>query len=99
MLAAGLKGIEEEYELQPPCEKNIYSIDEKEGIKTLPKNLSEAIEITGKSDMVRKTLGDHLFKKFIANKEAEISGYRREMGHKYDATVSPFEIEHNLSRL
>ncbi len=99
MLAAGLKGIEKKYELQPPCEKNIYSMDKKGEIKTLPENLSEAIEITKKSDVVRETLGDHLFKKFIANKEAEIAGYRREMGHKYDATVSPFEIEHNLSRL
>lgn len=99
MLAAGLKGIEKKYELQPPCEKNIYSMDERGEIKTLPKDLSEAIEITKKSDIVRETLGDHLFKKFIANKEAEITGYRREMGHKYDATVSPFEIEHNLSRL
>ena len=99
MLAAGLKGIEKEYELPPPCEKNIYSVDGRGEIKMLPKNLSEAIEITKKSDVVRETLGDHLFKKFIANKEAEVAGYRREMGHKYDATVSPFEIEHNLSRL
>ena len=103
MLAAGLKGIEERYELPPPCENDIYNMTEEErkniGIKSLPGNLEEAVEITKNSEIVRETLGEHLFEKFIANKEAEIRNYREEMGHKYDAKVSPFEIEHNLPRL
>ncbi len=103
MLAAGLKGVESGYELQSPCEDDIYTMsgDKREGmgIKTLPKNLEEAIEITKNSELVREMLGDHLFKKFIANKEVEIMNYRIETGHKYDREVSPFEIEHNLPRL
>jgi glutamine synthetase len=71
----------------------------KVGVTCLPKNLEEALEMTKQSEMVRATLGDHLFEKFILNKEAEIQNYRNEMGHKYDAKVSPFEIEHNLPRL
>ncbi len=103
MLAAGIKGIEKGYEIPSPCEDDIYTMTEKErekmGIQCLPKNLEEAVEITKKSEMVRETLGEHLFQKFIANKGAEIKNYRDEMGHKYDAKVSPFEIEHNLPRL
>ena len=103
MLAAGMKGIKDGYELFPPCENDIYIMTDAElkkiGIKVLPKNLEEAIEVTKNSEIVRETLGEHLFKKFIANKEAEIRNYREEMGHKYDTKVSPFEIEHNLPRL
>jgi len=103
MLAAGLKGIEEGHELQPPCERDVYSMTGEErkdtGIKTLPKNLEEALEITRGSELVRETLGGQLFEKFIANKEIEIRNYRAEAGHKYDEKVSPFEVEHNLPRL
>lgn len=103
MLAAGLKGIEKQYELPPPCESDIYIMadDEREGrkIKLLPKNIEEALEITKNSEIVRETLGTNLFEKFIANKEIEIRNYRQEVGHKYDTRISPFEIEHNLPRL
>jgi len=103
MLAAGLKGIEKDYELQPPCERDVYSMTDEErkdmGIRTLPKNLEEAVEITRDSKLVKETLGEQLFEKFIANKEIEIRNYRAEAGHKYDTKVSPFEIEHNLPRL
>lgn len=101
MLAAGMKGIEKGYELPPPCEDDIYHMapEERKHIPSLPENLEEAIEITRTSELVKETLGMHLFKKFIANKEKEIQNYRQEMGHKYDRRVSPFEIEHNLPRL
>ncbi|MCD6469141.1 MAG: glutamine synthetase [Thermoplasmata archaeon] len=103
MLAAGIKGIKESYEMSPPYESDMYHLTENErkkiNIKSLPRNLEEAVEITKNSRIVKETLGEHLFKKFIANKEAEIKNYRKEVGHKYDNRVSPFEIEHNLSRL
>ncbi|RLF40698.1 MAG: glutamine synthetase [Thermoplasmata archaeon] len=103
MLAAGMLGIEKEYELSPPCEEDIYHLPPEErgkiGVQSLPGNLEEAIEITRSSELVKKTLGTHLFEKFIANKEKEIQNYRQEMGHKYDRRVSPFEIAHNLPRL
>ena len=103
MLRAGIEGIEKGYEIPAPFENDIYTMTEEErtkvGVTCLPKNLEEALEMTKQSEMVRATLGDHLFEKFILNKEAEIQNYRNEMGHKYDAKVSPFEIEHNLPRL
>lgn len=97
ILAAGLKGINENYELCKPYETNVYK--NSSGLKTLPRNLEEALELTRKSELVRETLGKELFDKFIENKELEIRNYRSEMGNKYDKTVSPFEIEHNLPRL
>jgi len=68
-------------------------------IAMLPANLEAAVELTKHSLLVKKTFGESLFHKFIANKEIQICNYRQETGHKYDTSVSPFEIEHNLPRL
>ncbi len=80
MLAAGLEGIEKKYELPEPTEENVYQMPEKErqrrGIKTLPSNLWEAIQLTKNSKLVKKALGDHVFDNFIKNKEIEWDQYR-----------------------
>src|SRR5512139_506183 len=92
MLAAGLKGIEEGLELPPPVEEDIFEMSEKErkkhGIDSLPGNLLEAIQLTEKSELVRETLGDHIFQKFIENKKIEWDQYRTH--------VSQFELEKYL---
>ncbi len=83
MLAAGLEGIEKEYEVPKPVEENVYDMNEKErqrrGIGTLPANLLEAIHLTEKSELVRKALGDHVFYGFIENKKIEWDLYRRQV--------------------
>lgn len=103
MLAAGLCGIEGAYDLPEPCEADIYTMSDTERkddlVAMLPANLEAAVELTKHSLLVKKTLGESLFHKFIANKEIQICNYRQEAGHKYDTSVSPFEIEHNLPRL
>jgi glutamine synthetase len=80
MLAAGLKGLEEKYELPEPIEQNIFHMtpDERDklAIDSLPGTLEEAIIATEKSELVRETLGDPLFEKFIANKRHEWDQYR-----------------------
>jgi len=80
MLAAGLAGIEQDYELADPIEENVFemSSDERKqrGIGTLPMNLSDAISVTEKSELVRKALGDHVFDSFIKNKKIEWEQYR-----------------------
>jgi glutamine synthetase len=80
MLAAGLKGLEEKYELPDPIEQNIFHMtpDERDklAIDSLPGTLEEAIIATEKSELVRETLGDPLFEKFIANKRHEWDQYR-----------------------
>jgi glutamine synthetase len=92
MLAAGLKGIEENYPLPDPVEEDIYEMDEAArahaGIDSLPGNLFEAIGEVEKSKLVRETLGDHIFNKFIENKKIEWDCYRTH--------VSQFEIEKYL---
>jgi glutamine synthetase len=80
MLAAGLEGIEKKFELAPPIEENVYAMSAEErdrrGIGSLPTNLFEAVSLTEKSKLVRKTLGDHLFDSFIKNKKIEWDQYR-----------------------
>jgi glutamine synthetase len=80
MLAAGLKGIEEGYTLRPQVEEDIYEMhaDErkKHGIDSLPGSLQEAVDAFEKSKLVRETLGDHVFDKFIQNKRIEWDKYR-----------------------
>lgn len=92
MLAAGLKGIEENYPLPDPMEEDVYEMDEvareRAGIDSLPGNLFEAIGEVEKSELVRETLGDHIFNKFIENKKIEWDSYRTH--------VSRFEIEKYL---
>jgi len=83
MLAAGLEGIEKGYELPDPIEKDIFILSDEEketlGIKSLPGSLIEAIQITEKSELVSKTLGEHIFNKFIDNKKIEWDRYRTQI--------------------
>jgi len=83
MLAAGLEGIAKEYELPAPVEENVFEISEEErhrrGIGTLPGDLFEAIQLTERSELVRKALGDHVFFTFIKNKKIEWDLYRTQV--------------------
>jgi len=80
MLAAGLEGIEQQYELADPVEENVFEMSPEErakrGIGVLPMNLSDAVGVTEESELVRKTLGDHVFDTFIKNKKIEWDQYR-----------------------
>ncbi len=80
MLAAGLDGIENGLEPPAPIEGNVYemSAEERElrGVATLPASLLQAIQLTEKSELVRKALGNHVFENFIANKKIEWDQYR-----------------------
>jgi glutamine synthetase len=79
MLAAGLEGIEKGYECPEPVEENVYRMSEEDrtarGIGTLPANLYEAIQVAESSELLRKTLGDHVFEAFIQNKKIEWQQY------------------------
>jgi glutamine synthetase len=83
MLAAGLEGIEKEYEIPAPIEENVYEMTEEErkrrNIGTLPGSLWEAIKLTEESELVRKALGDHAFDAFIQNKKIEWDLYRSQV--------------------
>jgi glutamine synthetase len=83
MLAAGLKGITESYQLPDPIEENIYSMTEKErekrAIRSLPDNLYAAIQEAEKSELLRQALGQDVFNKFVANKKVEWDDYRAQV--------------------
>ena len=61
---------------------------EKEGIGTLPPDLYEAVLLADKSELVRETLGDHIFEKLIENKKIECEKYRLQ--------VTQFELDEYL---
>ena len=92
MLAAGLEGIEKEYKVPEPVEENVYEMSneerERRGVGTLPGSLIEAIQVTEKSEVVRKALGDHVFDAFIKNKKIEWDYYRTH--------VSEYELKRYL---
>lgn len=95
MLAAGLAGMEKRYPLPDPVEEDIYRMSDEEraarGVKSLPGSLYEAIYECEKSELVRETLGDHVFDKFIENKKIEWDRYRIQ--------VNVYEIERYLPML
>jgi len=88
MLAAGLEGIETGCDIPAPIEENVYEMGEAErvrrGIGSLPGNLWDAVQLTAKSDLVRKALGDHVFDSFVQNKKIE--------WRLYEAQVTEYEL-------
>jgi glutamine synthetase len=92
MLAAGLAGIEGDYELPPEASNNIYEMTDEErraaGIESLPENLHEAIAAAEDSKILRDALGDHVHEWLIRNKREEWDAYK--------GYVSPFELERYL---
>jgi glutamine synthetase len=95
MLAAGIQGIEEGYELAPEATNNIFEMTPEEraaeGIASLPESLGEAIEVMEHSELVAAALGEHIFDHFVRNKRAEWDDYR--------AQVTPYELKRYLPTL
>jgi glutamine synthetase len=95
MLVAGLEGIEKEYPCPAPVEENVFEMSAEEqrerGITHLPGSLWEAIEHAEGSELLRRTLGDHLFDSLLTNKKIEWSAYRR--------VVTDYELRRYLPML
>ncbi|GAB3088999.1 glutamine synthetase family protein [Nocardioides zeae] len=83
VLAAGMRGIENEYELPREAEDDVWSLTERErkslGIDPLPKTLSEAIEVADSSELLAEALGEHVYDFFLRNKRAEWEEYRTQV--------------------
>ena len=95
LLAAGMKGIEEGYELPPEAEDNVWTLSDSErralGYSPLPASLDHAIEFMEESELVAETLGEQVFNFVLANKRSEWRDYRSQ--------VTPFELARNLEIL
>jgi len=93
LLAAGLRGIEEGYELPPETNVNLFELTDHErreiGVEPLPRSLDEALDLMEESKLVRDTLGDHVFEWFLRNKRAEWA--------EFCSHVTPFELDRYLS--
>ncbi|MDG6102374.1 type I glutamate--ammonia ligase [Dactylosporangium aurantiacum] len=92
MLGAGLRGIEQGYELPPGAEDDVWALTDGErraaGYESLPENLAQAVDVMAGSELVAEVLGEHVFDFFLKNKRTEWEEYRR--------VVTPFERERYL---
>ena len=92
ILAAGLKGIEGDYELPPGAEDDVWALTPAErralGIQPLPQSLDEALTVMQGSELVAETLGEHVFDFFLRNKREEWRDYRHQ--------VTAYEIDRYL---
>ncbi|MDA0364303.1 MAG: glutamine synthetase family protein [Chloroflexi bacterium] len=93
VLAAGLAGIEGNYPLPEPLDRNVAALSDAErarfGIQALPGSLDEAIDRFASSELMRSTLGDHVWETLVSNKRLEWLDYRRQ--------VSQYEIDRYLT--
>jgi glutamine synthetase len=94
MLAAGLDGIDRKLELARPVEENLYHFDDtmirKQGVRTLPGSLDEALDAFQADEVIQTALGAHVAEWFLEAKRAEWADYR--------TRVTPWELDRYLMR-
>ncbi len=90
ILAAGMKGIQEGYQLQDETKVNLFdrASARSAGVDMLPRSLDEALAEMERSELVREALGEHIFEWFLRNRRAEWDEYSRH--------VTQFEIDRYL---
>lgn len=92
ILAAGMAGIQNNYDLPAETTQNIFELSAEEtrqlGVEPLPQSLSEALDVMEQSELVREALGEHIFEWFLRNKRSEWRDYK--------AHVSQWELERYL---
>jgi glutamine synthetase len=83
ILGAGLKGVEEGYDLPPEAAANLYELSAEElladKIESLPGSLAEAVAEMERSELVAEVLGEHVFEWFIRNKRDEWAAYKTQV--------------------
>jgi glutamine synthetase len=95
ILAAGLRGIEQGYELPAEADANLFEMGDdalqKLGIDQLPQSLADALRVMENSSLVHDALGEHIFEWFLRNKRSEWRGYKTQ--------VTPFELQRYLKSI
>jgi glutamine synthetase len=95
MLAAGMRGIAEGYELPSEADSNLFEMTDAElsklEIEQLPQSLSDALKVMERSQLVQDALGEHIFEWFLRNKRIEWRAYKTH--------VSAFEVDRYLRAL
>jgi glutamine synthetase len=95
MLNTGLEGIRQKLTPPPPVEENVYDFSDEKlsemSIESLPGSLIEALGELERDQVLRQTLGEHVYEAFMRAKKTEWDQYRTQ--------VTPWEIEQYLSLL
>lgn len=95
LLAAGMAGIEGEYELPEGAEDAVWELTDYErralGIEPLPTDLFRALEIFERSELMAQTLGEQVFEFFLRDKQQE--------WHRYREQVTDYELSHTFGRI
>jgi len=83
ILRAGLDGVQNRISPPPPVSENVYSMEDEEreslGIDMLPGNLKEALDAMEEDPLIRETLGDHIYSRFLDAKRLEWDVYRKQV--------------------
>ena len=80
MLNAGLDGIQNQLTAPKSVDVNIFKLTpnqmKRAKIESMPGSLKEALTELKKSPLARKTLGEHIFEKYLIGKEKEWDSFR-----------------------
>lgn len=92
-LAAGLDGIERKLELPPEATAETLKLTDRQmveaGYTPLPRSLKEALDVFKDSQFMKDALGEHIHSFFLKKK--------RDEWHKFESTITEWEIKHYLA--
>lgn len=92
-LAAGLDGIERKLELPPYATAETLKLTDRQmveaGYTPLPRSLKEALDVFEDSQFMKDALGEHIHSFFLKKK--------RDEWHKFESTITEWEIKHYLA--
>lgn len=92
-LAAGLDGIERKLELPPEATAETLKLTDRQmveaGYTLLPRSLKEALDVFEDSQFMKDALGEHIHSFFLKKK--------RDEWHKFESTITEWEIKHYLA--
>jgi glutamine synthetase len=83
ILAAGLRGVEQNYDLPHETLTNLFELTPEEltaeGVAALPASLADALDEMERSELVAEALGEHIFQWFLRNKRSEWAEYKSQV--------------------
>lgn len=92
-LAAGLDGLERKLELPPEATAETLKLNDRQmleaGYTPLPRSLKEALDVFEDSQFMKDALGEHIHSFFLKKK--------RDEWHKFESTITEWEIKHYLA--
>ncbi|UBS34821.1 glutamine synthetase family protein [Collinsella aerofaciens] len=92
-LAAGLDGLERKLELPPEATAETLKLTDRQmveaGYTPLPRSLKEALDVFEGSQFMKDALGEHIHSFFLKKK--------RDEWHKFESTITEWEIKHYLA--